>query len=106
MRKYELDVLAVTKGEQGASLYSARGECVTADGVATTVVDTVGAGDAFAAVLAAKVMLTSLSLSLCLTVAVSFCFCPAGHAELYFLPNSRHHFHTYSCLLITTVLLE
>ena len=53
MREYGLDVLAVTEGENGASLYSARGECVTADGLKAAVVDTVGAGDAFAAVLAA-----------------------------------------------------
>jgi hypothetical protein len=61
VREYGLDVLAVTEGENGASLYSARGECVTADGLKAAVVDTVGAGDAFAAVLAAAVMRNGLS---------------------------------------------
>ena len=50
VREYGLDVLAVTEGEKGASLYSARGERATAQGCEVVVVDTVGAGDAFTAV--------------------------------------------------------
>lgn len=49
VKEFNLDVLAVTKGDKGASLYSAGGNFVSADGVVATVVDTVGAGDAFAA---------------------------------------------------------
>lgn len=61
VKAYSLDLLAITKGEEGASLYSAKGDSASADGVVVaTVVDTVGAGDAFAAVLAAEVMRNGL----------------------------------------------
>ena len=44
-----LEWLCVTRGEAGAELYARSGERWTVPGAAVTVVDTVGAGDAFAA---------------------------------------------------------
>jgi len=52
LQRYGLHGLIVTRGEQGACVLSATGECLTvAPETKTQVVDCVGAGDAFAAVL-------------------------------------------------------
>jgi fructokinase len=47
-RRYNLQLLALTRGERGCLIQSAEDE-VEAGGVPVTVVDTIGAGDAFAA---------------------------------------------------------
>ena len=50
LHNYDLELLAVTRGSDGCALYR-RDEKVELPGVDVTVVDTVGAGDAFAAML-------------------------------------------------------
>lgn len=51
MDRYQLTVAALTRGPQGAILVNARGEISDLPSPPTTVVDTVGAGDAFSAAL-------------------------------------------------------
>jgi fructokinase len=52
LARYDLEVLIVTRGEHGAIAMSQAGECIEVIPAAhPTIVDTVGAGDAFAAVL-------------------------------------------------------
>lgn len=52
LARYDLEVLIVTRGEHGATAMSQAGECIEVIPAAhPTIVDTVGAGDAFAAVL-------------------------------------------------------
>jgi fructokinase len=49
--RYDLDMIALTKGDNGSRLYS-KGKSSVHKGFETEVADTVGAGDAFAAVVA------------------------------------------------------
>ena len=51
MRRYQLDVVALTRGGEGSVLYCADGKCVV-KGQKIKIVDTVGAGDSFASALA------------------------------------------------------
>ena len=53
--RFQVDTLAVTKGERGAELH-VDGRRYESDATTVDVVDTVGAGDAFCAVLAAGIM--------------------------------------------------
>lgn len=53
--RYDLDLVAMTRGHKGAILIGREGEC-DFPGIATELVDTVGAGDAFTAVLAAGLL--------------------------------------------------
>lgn len=46
--RYEIDIICVTLGSQGCAVYSS-GELIVSPGFSVTVVDTVGAGDAFTA---------------------------------------------------------
>ncbi len=48
MRRFDIEMLAVTQGAEGCTLH-ARGQTVTAPGIRVQVQDTVGAGDAFTA---------------------------------------------------------
>jgi fructokinase len=52
LERFELDILAVTRGSKGAMLAAATGERSEFQGRQISVVDTVGAGDAYTAVLA------------------------------------------------------
>ncbi len=54
--RYSLDIVALTKGDAGSCLYQGGRYCEH-DGYAAEVVDTVGAGDSFTAVLAAGLLL-------------------------------------------------
>ena len=54
--RYSLDLIALTKGSAGSCLYQGRRYCEH-DGYDAKVVDTVGAGDSFTAVLAAGLLL-------------------------------------------------
>jgi fructokinase len=54
--RYSLDLVALTKGSAGSCLYQGGRYCEH-DGYAAEVVDTVGAGDSFTAVLAAGLLL-------------------------------------------------
>jgi fructokinase len=49
--RFQLQLVALTRGAQGALLWRQTGEISEQPGIATTIVDTVGAGDAFTAVL-------------------------------------------------------
>lgn len=51
MKKFDLDLIALTRGTKGAILTSKNGEWDDHPGIPVTVVDTVGAGDAFTAAL-------------------------------------------------------
>jgi fructokinase len=51
LERFELTLIALTRGGRGASLYT-HDEAAHHDGYPTTVIDTVGAGDAFTAALA------------------------------------------------------
>ncbi len=53
MNEFSLDLLSLTRGSQGSSLYSAHGEFHAEKPDNVKVIDTVGAGDAYAAVIAA-----------------------------------------------------
>jgi fructokinase len=52
LERFELDIVAVTRGSEGAMLVSKAGERSECRGGRVSVVDTVGAGDAYTAVLA------------------------------------------------------
>jgi fructokinase len=52
MKTFQLDLLALTKGEQGSLLFTKHQKVETPLQSPQTIIDTVGAGDAFAAVLA------------------------------------------------------
>lgn len=56
MARFNLSVVAVTHGADGSSLYTKEGRYETAAPVPGAVIDTVGAGDAFSAVLAAGLL--------------------------------------------------
>ena len=56
IRQYSLKLIALTEGSQGATLVSANGESSHHPGIATEIVDTVGAGDAFTATLVAGLL--------------------------------------------------
>ena len=55
LERFDLDLIALTRGEEGAELYVPGGSFSARSG-SVPVVDTVGAGDAFSAALAAGVM--------------------------------------------------
>lgn len=68
-RKYDLNCVALTRGASGAAIWQA-GEFAEIDGASVDVVDTVGAGDAFTAVIALG-LLDSLPLKEILSRATS-----------------------------------
>ncbi|MFN9372291.1 MAG: carbohydrate kinase family protein [Planctomycetaceae bacterium] len=57
LRRYDLRLVALTRGERGSVLLSATGERSELPGEPVTVADTVGAGDAFSAALALGLVL-------------------------------------------------
>jgi fructokinase len=56
MSEYSLNIVAVTKGDDGSELYTIEGCSVAASAPVESMVDTVGAGDAYAAMLAAGLL--------------------------------------------------
>jgi len=56
MSEYLLNIVAVTKGDDGSELYTKGGCSVAASAPVRSLVDTVGAGDAYAAILAAGLL--------------------------------------------------
>lgn len=56
MSEYSLSIVAVTKGDDGSELYTTEGCSVAAPAPVESMVDTVGAGDAYAAMLAAGLL--------------------------------------------------
>jgi fructokinase len=72
MERFGIRLMALTRGERGAAVFTHEGESLTVQAVPVDrVKDTVGAGDAFAAVLAVG-YLRGVSLRKVLSTAVSF----------------------------------
>ena len=73
LERYGIDLVALTRGADGALLVS-RDEVIDQSGIATEVCDTVGAGDAFTAALVTGLLagnpLTSIALHACETAAL------------------------------------
>jgi fructokinase len=57
MSEYSLNIVAVTKGDDGSELHTTEGCSVAASAPVESMVDTVGAGDAYAAMLAAGLLM-------------------------------------------------
>ena len=57
MTQYSLDRVALTKGDQGSELYTNEGSSHAAPELVDSMVDTVGAGDAYAALLAVGILM-------------------------------------------------
>ena len=76
MSDYSLNMVAVTKGDDGSELYTTEGCSVAASAPVESMVDTVGAGDAYAAMLAAgllKKWAPQKTLSMATTFASRIC---------------------------------
>jgi fructokinase len=56
MEKYPLEFLALTRGDRGSELYTRGGHYTTGPAKVASAADTVGAGDAYAAMLAAGIL--------------------------------------------------
>jgi fructokinase len=57
MTQYSLHAVALTKGDAGSELYTTEGASSAGPELAEVMVDTVGAGDAYAAMLAAGILM-------------------------------------------------
>ena len=109
LAQFELDILAVTDGEGGACLYAHGGGTFNcAADLVEEVVDTVGAGDAFSAVLAAGVLRNGINNEHGLQATLQAA-CSAGAAavaskgaHVKFSPDLLHQLH-YSIDLSTAV---
>jgi fructokinase len=80
MRRFALRMVALTRGERGSELYSAGGGRSTHGGYPVAVADTVGAGDAFTAAIAAGMLggFPLEKLNECANRAASFVCTQAG----------------------------
>jgi fructokinase len=56
MDKYALNTVAITKGEKGSELYTKSGSFHSKTNRVSSIIDTVGAGDAYSAMLAAGIL--------------------------------------------------
>ena len=90
--EYELTALCLTKGDDGSELYSSVGTTCVASQPVDSLVDTVGAGDAYAAMLAAG-MLKKWPVSKTLSMAAEFASRICGVAGA--LPESAEFYVPY-----------